>query len=52
MDKTEFYFLANTAFQIFLLPLCTKDQFELKKKSKFYLLCFQKDAFFSITQEK
>lgn len=52
MDKTEFYFLANTAFLIFLLPLCTKDQFELKKKSELYLLCFQKDVFFSITKAK
>ena len=51
-DKTEFYFLVNTAFRIFLLPLCTKDQFELKKKSELHLLCFQKDAFFSITQAK
>ena len=50
--KTKFYFLANTAFLIFLLPLCTKAQFELKKKSELYLLCFQKDVFFSITKAK
>lgn len=42
INKIEFYFLDNFNFSDFLLPIFTKDQYELKKTPEVYLLCFQK----------